>query len=207
MINKSHWQYFLSLEKELINLSRYIQIDEKNYDTYSLELLKLYLSVSSEVDVVARLLCKKTDSEGYLRKTKNDKKNRNMDTYREIIFIKHPEVSKVMISVDLYQIHIVPWTEFGNGRSPEWWKHYNDVKHTRDAFFHEANLKNVIFSLSGLLVLLNYFCHPMNSETACITLDESTTPKLLMIEGKNAIGGVTWEGARLYLPGQAILDK
>jgi len=207
MINRPHWQYFLSLEQEIIKISHFISIDERNFDTFSLELLKIYLSVCSEVDVVARLLSKKIDLKTYLEKTKNDKKFKNMDTYRNIINLHYPAISKVSIKIDLYKINFKPWNNFSKNENPEWWQQYNKVKHIREEFFHQANLGNTLNSLSGLLVLLNYYCHPMDHESAYIILDDSTTPRLMMIEGKNVIPGSSWEGTRIYLPEQEILNK
>jgi len=207
MINRQHWQYFLSLEQEIIKISHFISIDKRNFDTFSLELLKIYLSVCSEVDVVARLLSKKIDLESYREKTENEKRLKNMDTYRNIINLHYPGISKVVINIDLYKINFNPWNKFSKNENPEWWQQYNKAKHTREEFFHQANLGNTLNSLSGLLVLLNYYCHPMNHESAYITLDDSTTPRLMMIEGKNVIPGASWEGTRIYLPEQEILNK
>lgn len=183
MINRSHWLYFLTLEQELIKLSHFVAIDERNFQTFSLELLKLYLSICSEVDVVARLLSKKVDFDAYSEKTENDKKFKNIKTYREIIYSLYPDISRAVISIKPGKISVVPWRSFEEEKSPDWWQQYNEVKHTRDEFFHQANLKNTIDSLSGLLVLLNYYCHPMNHDIAYISLEETTTPKLLEIKG------------------------
>ena len=47
-----HWHYFISLEDEIVKISRFIEISEDNYDVYSIELTKLFLSICSEVDVI-----------------------------------------------------------------------------------------------------------------------------------------------------------
>lgn len=52
-----HWNYFLAIEKDLENLSRYIEFDESNLKTYSIELTHILFSASSEVDVVMKQLC------------------------------------------------------------------------------------------------------------------------------------------------------
>ena len=72
-----YWQYFLAIEKSLVETERYIEIASMdNYQTYSIEFARILLSASSEVDVICKLLCKKIDS------TKTPK---NINEYREII--------------------------------------------------------------------------------------------------------------------------
>jgi hypothetical protein len=53
------WNYFLAIESDLENLSRYIEFDEKNYDCFSVEIARILLSSSAEVDVVCKQLCRK----------------------------------------------------------------------------------------------------------------------------------------------------
>ena len=52
-----HWNYFLALESDLAQVSRYIEFDSNNYRTYSIELSHLLLASSSEVDVIAKGIC------------------------------------------------------------------------------------------------------------------------------------------------------
>ena len=56
---KIHGNYFLALEHDLEVISRYIKFREENFDVFSIELARLLLASASEVDVIAKLLCKK----------------------------------------------------------------------------------------------------------------------------------------------------
>jgi hypothetical protein len=49
-----HWNYFLAIESDLENLSRYIEFIDTNFKTYSIELAHLLLASSSEIDVVLK---------------------------------------------------------------------------------------------------------------------------------------------------------
>ena len=53
---------------------------------------------------------------------------------------------------------IYPFKSFSNkirgGRSPEWYKDYNKVKHDRLENFSFASLENVIYAIAGISVLL-----------------------------------------------------
>lgn len=71
-----HWNYFLALEKDLKNISRYIEFSKDNEETYSIELSHILLSASSEVDVVMKLLCEQIDSSA---------PRENINNYRDII--------------------------------------------------------------------------------------------------------------------------
>ena len=51
-----HWQFFESVDDELHSLSRIIEFAPENFCTFSVHLSRLYLSVGSEIDVVAKLL-------------------------------------------------------------------------------------------------------------------------------------------------------
>ena len=73
-----HWNYFLAIEKDLENLSRYVEFDEKNLDTFSIELTHILFSASSEVDVIIKQLCNLIDP---------ITKAENINDYRNIIMI------------------------------------------------------------------------------------------------------------------------
>src|SRR5438132_12157267 len=55
---KLHWNYFLALERDMESASRYIEFCEANFSIFSIELAHLLFAAASEVDVVAKLLCK-----------------------------------------------------------------------------------------------------------------------------------------------------
>ena len=53
-----HWEYFLSLESDLEDCSKYVEFTSTNYKTYSIEFAKIILLASAEFDTVAKELCK-----------------------------------------------------------------------------------------------------------------------------------------------------
>ena len=53
-----HWNYFLALEDDLDRLSRFVQFTAQNYGCYSIELARILMLASAEIDVVAKQLCK-----------------------------------------------------------------------------------------------------------------------------------------------------
>jgi hypothetical protein len=146
-----HWQFFESLDDELHSLSRIVEFSKDNFSTYSVHFTRLYLSVCSEVDVVAKLLC------GRIAQSENPE---NIDQYRALITPKFPNFSALRIEIQAHELDFQPWASWGSGKNPHWWKSYNQVKHERNIFYRDANLGNLLESTAGLLVLLTYHHQP-----------------------------------------------
>jgi hypothetical protein len=142
-----HWQYFGVLSDDLETTERYVAFSKENFKTHSIEFVRILLSVGSEVDVVAKLLCKK------LVPTSSAK---NIDGYRSLILNHYPGLPDVEVTMLDQEIAISPWEYWKSGTNPAWWRSYNDVKHERDKYFQDANLENCIYAMAGLLVLLGY---------------------------------------------------
>ena len=150
--NKSflHWNYFLALQSDLENASRFIEFDKPNYKTYSIELAHLLMASASEVDVVVKGICK------YL---KPDRNVGNIGQYRVIIHKNLHELTEEKVYIPRFNITLTPWTSWkrNTGRNPIWWESYNDVKHHRSEQFAKANLKSVLDAMGGLLISVYYF--------------------------------------------------
>jgi hypothetical protein len=145
---KLHWNYFLAIESDLKMLSRYIEFTEVNQATYSIELAHILLSASSEIDVVLKMIC------GLLKPTGQFE---NIDDYRETIAEKIPDFTTEQSCIPRYGLSYQPWINWNNGQNPVWWRSYNKVKHERNTHYHEANLKNTICAVGGLLIALAYY--------------------------------------------------
>jgi hypothetical protein len=146
-----HWQFFESVDEELLTISRYVEFCSANFQTHSIELARLYLSVCSEIDVVAKLVCDRI-SPGIAVK--------NIIDYRACILQKYPNFSGLKIELPNHNLAFIPWEAWGKANNPAWWQSYNNVKHERSKFYQEANLGNVLAASAGLLVVLAYFHQP-----------------------------------------------
>ena len=154
MMTYLHWTLFETIDEDLLAFSRQVEFAEANFPTYSVYLSRLYLTICSEIDVVAKLLCERIDSEA---------KAENINEYRDVIGPKYPNFSRLSITIRPMGLDLVPWEEWQDWKAkknPSWWSFHNDVKHQRDKYFHLANLGNVLQSASGLLVLLTYYHQP-----------------------------------------------
>jgi hypothetical protein len=56
-----HWNYLLALDADLVNVSRFVEFHRRNFDCFSIEIARLLLTASAEVDVVCKQLCKTID--------------------------------------------------------------------------------------------------------------------------------------------------
>ena len=145
---KHHWNYFLAIEKDLENLSRYIEFSEANMKTYSIELTHILLAASSEIDVIMKQLCVLLDPE---------QKSDNINDYRSIIQTHLSSFINEEISIDRFGLTFKPWKNWAGSENPDWWKSSNHVKHQRNTHFEDANLKNAINAVGALLLTVVYY--------------------------------------------------
>ena len=97
--HKNYWQYFLTIEDDLIKLSRFIEFDSENYSTYSIELVRILLVSCSEIDVLLKLLCKEL---------KPDCDCKNIGEYADVILEKIPLIQELEIYIPEYSIKLLP---------------------------------------------------------------------------------------------------
>jgi hypothetical protein len=146
-----HWQYFLAIEADLEITTRYVQPSRDNFSTYSIEFARILLSAGSEIDVVAQVLCRKLDPASTADK---------IHLYREQIIAKYPLFTTMRVVVPRYGFFLEPWRDWERGKTPLWWRSYNEVKHERDAHFSDANLQNALLAVAGLFCLVLYIYQP-----------------------------------------------
>lgn len=168
--SKHYWNYYLALENDLQKSSRYIEFTKANLKSFSIEFVHLLQSASSEVDVLMKLFCEILDP---------NKKCQNIYDYRKVVVGKCPSMIQEEIILDRFGMKYQPWINWQKGESPNWWKSYNKVKHKRNAYFNEANLKNVVNSIGALHILVVYYYKFVFSKEARAEIDfRSTTLEL-----------------------------
>ena len=163
-----YWNYFLSLESDLENLSRYIEFTNNNFQTYSIELARMLLSVCSEIDVIAKLLCNREDPL---------KQANNITDYCTILTDKIPVLCMLNVFLPKYGLKLTPWNNWQNQLTPDWWHGYNNVKHERNKNYEDANLQNILNSMSGLFLFLLY----LYIDNSCLC-KLYPTPKLFTLD-------------------------
>lgn len=162
----TYWNYYLVLEKDFLKIERFITFDLgdnflyddnksiENYGnslTYSVEFIKQYQAICSEVDVILKAICEELGNSNA----------GNMIAYTSTILNHNIWMRIVNQKVKMKNIELYPFKDWRDGNrdeynAPHWWPQYNDVKHHRAEQYKEANLKNVLNALAGLYILENY---------------------------------------------------
>ena len=149
-----YWKQYIMIEKEFKTSIKYVAVDHCNFSTYSDVYAKLLLLIGSEVDVVAKEICKEINMTSTAEK---------ISSYQPEICSRFPEFESVITACSDIDLH--PWQGWSNS-SPDWWKIYNGLKHNRNK--HEtygavtqenykfANQGVVLESLAGLYQLEQY---------------------------------------------------
>jgi len=137
----NYWKYFLSIEEELINTSKYVEFDNDNMRVFSTEFTKIILTASSEVDV---LLAEISKLYGLTKKKPNFKDHFN-------IINKHV-ISLMSENVYLknYGLIVSPFADWNDSEELAWHKSYNKLKHKRGTHYKEGNLENALLSVGAL---------------------------------------------------------
>lgn len=186
---KNYWNYYLRLEVEFIHTLKYVEFSKDNYKTYSLEYLRLYLAVCSEIDVVGKVFAKKQNPNFDGSKANIQKWWYEIQTVRTAngLALNMQEVSFLDIE------SFIPWERYLierysnirgfsgyrlstsiNAQTPFWWTQYNKVKHERTqqkeeggTNYNNANLKNLSRAFGALFILENTFLN-MNADSAML---------------------------------------
>ncbi len=188
---KSYWNYYIELEAQIIETKRFVEFDESNYKTFSVEYLKLYQAVCSEIDVVGKEIASAINQEFKIDRYTNIQKW----GYEIQQYFNNIDKTTVLFDDELQIIPFLNWKYeiniskngkqnykvFDDKKTIQWWKDYNKVKHQRIGLvsgtknFPLANQKNLIQSLAALFILeISY----INSCSDDISIESSKLFKL-----------------------------
>ena len=155
-----YWNYYRELEDEFLQTRRYVDFSEKNFTTFSVEYLKLYQAVCSEIDVLGKAMATIADSNFVA----DDKQNNILKWWfiiqdkfflsEEPFTLINPTNAHIIVGLKDYECYLLgnysfkPWENFvteqrtkknnsvfctnaTGSTTPLWWKDYNSVKHNR----------------------------------------------------------------------------
>jgi hypothetical protein len=179
----THWNYFYAIENDLFECSRFVEFNEKNFGTYSIEFAQILLRAGSEVDTLAKIA------------TGSDKDAGKWEILRK----KFPKLGMWTCDVVQFQIQRQPWFAWTlpNPQAPCWFNAFTAIKHHRDTHFSQANLRNTLDAVGGLLMLL---CAVHLDGT----IDEAKPAEpRLFVPGREFLAeakdhALPWEGARQW---------
>lgn len=170
---KNFWSYYLELERQFLETKRYVEFSANNNKAYSVEYLKLYQAICSEIDTVGKEIAADVVS-GFVADKNTNIKKWGYNLQKVFGNIKDDAV----IFYDIYTVKpFENWVyeeydkKLPNGKMGKdlrivdqkqtiiWWRNYNDIKHQRIGLvsgkknFQLANQKNVVLSLAALFLL------------------------------------------------------
>ena len=139
------WYYFLDLEKELSDSSRYIEPNGQE-NVFSFEFRKIIILACTECETAFKALCEIIDSE---------KDRGSIADYKKIILKKYPKIVEAEVVVKRWHKTIRPFSNWDNEKI-FWWEVHQNVKHDRGAYFSKATYKNATYAMGGLYILILY---------------------------------------------------
>lgn len=139
------WNYFLMLESDLDNTSRYIEPQEQE-SVYSFEFAKLLILACTEVESVFKSIC---------FEIKQAQVPGDIAEYKATILGKYPKIVNATVKVKRLGRSIEPFSGWDNGPLL-WWSAYNAVKHNRGSNFSDATYINATTAIAALYVLILY---------------------------------------------------
>jgi hypothetical protein len=178
-MNLIHWRHYLALERELLEISQYIEICQENFCVHSVKFSHLLMASASEFETVGGLFCKKKAVEG-------TGINSILDALENI----GSNFKQTEVEIPLHQLKLKPLEDCGLKTPPAWWTANNKVKHHRDTDFKLANLGNVLMSMCGLLIMLGKYYH----EEKMTELNDTSIPM------STALSDLTGSVSLLLLP-------
>lgn len=151
---RDYWDYYLYLEKKVLQTEQYVDFNKDNYKVYSKEYVSLLLLLLAESDKLFKVICECYGED-------KDK----MHQYRDVLN-KHYTKSSIKEKVEtLYDLKsFYPLSGFDKSRSPQWWYEANKVKHNRVDYYKYANLRNVLTALACVYKLNIFLLELVNGK-------------------------------------------
>jgi len=145
-----HWNYFLAIEDDVCRLSRYIDLNKDNYSAFSIEMTRILMMSTQEVDVIFKQICN------------ND--SNNEECYRSRIPTLFPRLPSHRIFFNKFGISCTPFHSWCNSprSTPVWWTANNKIKHSRNLHFQKGSLENALNAFSALFIACIYHYHNLD---------------------------------------------
>lgn len=159
MGNKIYWAVYKNLEKELIDISNIIHIDDKQLSTYSIKIVELLVRTAVEIESISKDLYYANGG------TKANDNTLAFDSdcidHLETIWKLSSKVVRIsglnLFLTKAENIEITPLDKANKRGKCDWKKAYQAVKHSRNNNLEKGTLKNFIKALAALFVLNLYY--------------------------------------------------
>lgn len=140
------WHFFLSIEKDMLETSRYIEPNGQE-QTYSFEFYKIIMLACSEIEAAFKQICNSIDDKNSCG---------DIGHYKGLILKRYPRIGETLVIVPRWNgKNLYPFKEWGQGHL-KWWDAYQHIKHSRYSSLRDASYENAVNTLAALFVLILY---------------------------------------------------
>lgn len=162
-MSPKYWEYYLAIEEDLANCSRYVEFTAENYETFSNEFAKIIVLASAEIDTILRELCVEISGNA---------KAENIKMYFPIISGKYPKFVNSDVKIRRADVDLQPWEGWNKDKGPDWWRlGYNKIKHDRTNHFVKANLHNALQAVGALLIAILHYHDFVNGKAVSVDIN------------------------------------
>ena len=148
---------FLIIQNDLQKLFEFIEPSNQNLNTYSYRIHELFMRTCIEIEANFKAILREntfnpTDNKANIR----PEKRWNIHDYWKVNQTHHLSSYKIYLPIwDGNNSAFQPFKQWKNSSELFWYQAYNHSKHDRQNNFKEANLENLINSITALLILLS----------------------------------------------------
>jgi hypothetical protein len=148
---------FLLIQSDLQRLFEFIEPADLNLDAFSFRIHELFMRSCIEVEANFKAILKENIFNPIGRSgSPRLEKNWNIHDYKKVNVTHHLATYKAHIPIwDGSASIFEPFKEWAAGQGLSWYQAYNNSKHDRRNKFKEANLRNLLNVVTGLLILLS----------------------------------------------------
>jgi hypothetical protein len=150
------WHTYLNLEKDLIEIARYVALDKEHSGVWSEKIAQALLLTGSTVDsFFSEMRRSPVLPQSKLLSDLQQNPLPNIGQYREVYEpIYKLSGVEVRASYGLGDYGTIrPFQPFAPQSNPQWWNDYNDVKHGFFQSMDKGTLDNLVHALGALFAL------------------------------------------------------
>ena len=157
-VNPEHYvKGFLLIQNDLQKLFEYIEPSDMNLETYSFRTHEILMRTCIEIEA---------NFKGILQENIYNPKNEKGESIPESRWnISNYRILNKTHHLSSYKIHIpawdgdgsvfIPFSSWNHGGALSWYQAYNKSKHDRLTEFRQANFRNMLGAITGLVALLS----------------------------------------------------
>jgi hypothetical protein len=188
-MNNFYWTVYKNLERELLELSNLVHIDDKQLEIYSVKISELLIRTVVEIESISKELYFKNGG------TKPDDNNLFFDTDCIDLLESKWLLSKKKVQISASNFYftqndnkILTPLNKANKRgssSSDWKKAYQAIKHNRVKSLTKGNLKNLIRAMAGLYLLNLYFkdnIYTLDKDATATNFDNSLGSSIFSVK-------------------------